>query len=235
MHYFCEQSENTRLIVERFLETWDRSDPLFLAGAVGSEYLLLVKEYAKERGIDSAAILSLEPSMLEESVLNEWMVMLSRTAIRPELLLLRISPTLDAVMETRLLRFLENPAFPDSKLLVIMDGFDPFEEGIVYPEALAERCKSALFVVPPLCNRLADLAYFTVELLKAYSAERDLQSPVQLAQDAQDLLLEYDWPGNYAELSEVLRALVYGSRKGGLIERENLRIAINLGRTQPID
>lgn len=235
MHFFCDQSENTRLIVERFLETCDSTDQLFLAGASGSEYALLVKEYCHAREVDPAAVLSLEPSMLDESVLSDLMVLLSRSTTRPEVLLVRVNPAMNVVMENKLLRFMDNPAFPEAKLIVLMDGFNPFEDGVTYPENLADRCKSALFVVPPLHNRLADLAHFTVELLKSFMTERALDVPVQLSEDAMELLLEYSWPGNYAELSDVLRVLVYGSKRGGVIRREQLETAINLGRTAPLE
>ena len=235
MHYYSDKSENSRLIVDRFIVTCDGSDQLFLAGAKGSEFTVLIKEYCHTKQIDPQLVVSVDPSMLDESVLGDLMVMLTRAGNSPELMVARVTPHIDAVSENRLLRFLDNPVFNDAKWIVILDGYDPFEEEIQYSNELAERSKESLFVLPPLKNRLADLASFAVDLLKSFEAERQLDAPLKLSESALDLMLAYDWPGNFEELKSVLRVLAYGSKRGGVISRDRFEEVLNLSRTTPVE
>ena len=235
MHYFCEQSENSRLIVDRFIETCDSVDQLFLAGSNGSEFSLILKEYCQSKGIPNQSMVSLDPSMLEEGMLGELMVMLRNTAAKPEMIVIRVNPFIDVVTENKLLKFLDNPAFNDSKLVVVLDGYDPFSESNPYSEALSETAKTSLFVMPPLKNRLADLAHFTVALLDDFQKERVLDQRISLSQEAADMLMSYEWPGNYNELKETMRVLVYGSKRGGVVSGNRLEEVLNHGRTSPIE
>jgi len=235
MQYYCEQSENSRLIVDRFIETCDSSDQLFLSGATGSEFLLIIKEYCHAKGIAPASIVSLDPSMLDDGVLGELMLMLRNSNASANVLVLRVNAHLNEVSENKLLKFLNNPTFNDSKLIVVMDGFDPFEDLNPYSETLSERAKTSLFVLPPLKYRLADLAHFTVELLESLQKSRDLDEPLTLSESAMELLLNYDWPANYDELVEVLRVIVFGSKRGGEVSRERLEEVLNHGRTSPVE
>jgi len=235
MQYYCEQSENSRLIVDRFIETCDGSDQLFLSGANGSEFLLIIKEYCHGKGIAPESIVSLDPSMLEDGVLGELIVMLRNSNASANVVVLRVNAHLSEVSENKLMKFLNNPVFNDSKLIVVMDGFDPFEDLNPYSATLSNRAKTSLFVLPPLKHRLADLAHFTVELLEDLQKSRNLDEPLFLSEGAMELLLSYDWPGNYDELVEVLRVLVYGSKRGGIVSRGRLEEVLNHGRTSPVE
>ena len=235
MHYYCDQSENSRLIVDRFIATCDQAEQLFLAGAFGSEFSVLIKEYCHAKQIDPEAVISLQPSMLDESVLGDLMVMLGRSTLRPELLVISVNPHIDLVSENKLLRFLDNPAFNDLKLIVILDGYDPFEDRALYSDVLTERSKGCLFVLPALKNRLADLGHFALNLLRGLEEKLDLEAPLRLSADAVELMLAYDWPGNYEELTEIIRVLAYGSKRGGLISRQRLVEVLNLSRTVAVE
>ena len=235
MQYYCEQSENSRLIVERFVETCSEANQLFLSGPKGSEFHLLIKEYCNTQAIDTSAVISLEPNVLEESMLGELMVTLSQSAAHPEILLIRVDPGLDEISEAKLMKFLNNPAFKDSKFIIILEDYDPFEETNPYSQALSEYSKSSLFVLPPLKTRAADLAQFSLNLLDTLEKKSAVDAPIRLSEGAMELMLEYEWPGNYEELKEVLRTLVSGSKRGGVISRDRLVEVLNHGRKSPVE
>lgn len=235
MLHYCQNSENTQLIIDRFNNTLNKTDQLFLAGAKGSEFSLLIQEYCHANQIDLDSIITLQPSMLDEAVLTDMMTLLGRNPKRPEIVVVRINAGIDVVAENKLLRFVDNPAFSDAKLVIVMDEFDPFEEVIHYSDTLVERSKASLFVLPALKNRLADLAHFTVSLLKKYQRQTELRSPITFDESAMNLWLRYDWPGNYEELSEVVRALVYGSVRGGVLSEARIEEVLNLRRTVPFE
>jgi hypothetical protein len=234
MQFYSDKSENARLVVGRFLDTFDALDPLFLSGAPGSEYGFLIKEYCLARNLDVRAVVNVPASMLDESPLADMLLMLNRAAIHASLLVVHVKSSLDVVSERKLMRFLDNPAIHDAKLLVVMDGFDPFGEGNAYPVALAERAKQALFVLPPLRTRLADLAFFTVRLFETLQAGKKLASPLRLSDAAGELWMGYDWPGNFEELHRTVAVLVEGSHRGGTVERDRLLEVLHLGRTSEV-
>ena len=72
--------------------------------------------------------------------------------------------------------------------------------------------------LPPLRERVEDIAYLTQRLLEETSIE--LRRPIQaIAPDALDLLRRHPWPGNVRELRNVVRQMVLQAK--GLVIRED--------------
>lgn len=76
---------------------------------------------------------------------------------------------------------------------------------------LAERFRSDLYYrlsvatieLPPLCDRPGDILPLARHFIKIYSTKMKLHD-VGLAEDAQQALLAYEWPGNIRELENVI-------------------------------
>ncbi len=73
--------------------------------------------------------------------------------------------------------------------------------------------------LPPLRDRSVDIPGLVGSMLERYSAEGD--TPVSLAEAAMGYLLDYDWPGNIAELEQVVERLC-AQAQGGFVSADQL-------------
>jgi two-component system, NtrC family, response regulator AtoC len=77
--------------------------------------------------------------------------------------------------------------------------------------------------IPPLRDRKEDILVLANHFLEIKSA---IRSPKKLSQEAEGVLLKYDFPGNIRELEHVIeRALIFA--EGDYIEPEDLNLPIN--------
>ena len=77
--------------------------------------------------------------------------------------------------------------------------------------------------IPPLRDRKEDILVLANHFLEIKSA---IRSPKKLSQEAEEVLLKYDFPGNIRELEHVIeRALIFA--EGDYIESEDLNLPIN--------
>jgi transcriptional regulator with PAS, ATPase and Fis domain len=85
------------------------------------------------------------------------------------------------------------------------------------------RLNGISFVVPPLRERLDELALLARSFILARYEEFGLHAPPLIADDAEAALRAYAWPGNVRELKNVIdRALVLA--QGGAIRARDLRL-----------
>ncbi len=94
-------------------------------------------------------------------------------------------------------------------------------EGRFLPD-LAFRFAAIRFTVPPLRERREDIAPLAALFLDRLG-ERYRLSPLCLARDATERLLQHDWPGNVRELSSVLESAALES-SSGILRAEDLPI-----------
>ena len=233
MRYFCSESNNSKLIVERFIEMCEANEQVFLAGPKGSEFSLLLKEYCASFETDPSVIVTLQVTMMEESTVEEVMEIVGKRQ-RPSIMVVETRGNLDEISEKRLLRFLDNPSVTNLRYIIILEDFDPFDPDNPYSQAITERAKESLFMVPPLKERLADVSFFAAQILSGADESVPVSQPLKFAKDAIELMLSYPWPGNYEELAGAMRVLAMGGARNGIISRARLEETINLSRTKPI-
>lgn len=233
MRYFCSESNNSKLIVERFIEMCESNEQVFLAGPKGSEFSLLLKEYCASFETDPSVIVTLQVTMMEESTVDEVMEIVGKRQ-RPSLMVVETRGNLDEISEKRLLRFLDNPSVTNLRYIIILEDFDPFDPNNPYSQAITERAKESLFMVPPLKERLADVSFFAAQILSGADELVPVSQPLKFAKDAIELMLSYPWPGNYEELAGAMRVLAMGGARNGIISHARLEETINLSRTRPI-
>lgn len=94
-------------------------------------------------------------------------------------------------------------------------------QGLLMPD-LAFRLLAVRFAIPPLRQRLEDIALLAQALVDRIS-ERYQQRRVSLGPGVLARLLQHDWPGNVRELASVLEAALLETTDG-VIRRENLQI-----------
>jgi two-component system response regulator HydG len=76
-----------------------------------------------------------------------------------------------------------------------------------FREDLYHRINEFKIQLPPLRNREKDLELFITHFIAQANKELD-RNVVNIAPDAKELLLKYDWPGNLRELKNVIKRMV---------------------------
>ena len=83
----------------------------------------------------------------------------------------------------------------------LRDSSAPFNEDLYY------RLNAICLRVPPLRHRRQDIGTLMTFFLAKFACELERPTPV-VSQETQQLFLEYQWPGNIRELSDVAKAIV---------------------------
>jgi len=120
-------------------------------------------------------------------------------------------------MQAKLLRFLENRRYMrvggavkiDADVRLMCATLRPLEQDVSSGRFRADlfyRIQGISLQVPPLRERLADIAPLLRELVAQVTARHNLRAP-HFTREAKALLLRYDWPGNVRELRNVVESL----------------------------
>jgi len=95
--------------------------------------------------------------------------------------------------------------------LVFLHGIDAAtfaaEPLPINPE-LYELLMQSLCEMPPLAERLSDVAVYALRLTQRFAKAQGLSEGLGIAPDVMPLLLQYGWPGNYRELSDIIRRAI---------------------------
>lgn len=81
------------------------------------------------------------------------------------------------------------------------------------------RLKAVTLNIPPLRKRRGDILELTNHFVKNYSSINNIPLP-KLTNEATELLINYDWPGNIRELKNVIESAI-ALNKTGLLEAES--------------
>jgi DNA-binding NtrC family response regulator len=96
-----------------------------------------------------------------------------------------------------------------------------------FREDLYYRIKVVTIWLPPLRERMDDIAHLVDHFLLKFSAEEGNENP-GISPDAVQCLLAYDWPGNIRELSNIIQKTLIFNR-GTPISAEEIRQALHDG------
>jgi DNA-binding NtrC family response regulator len=97
------------------------------------------------------------------------------------------------------------------------------EQG-TFREDLYYRLNVVPMNIPPLRERKEDIPYLVEHFAKKFGGK--------ISESAMERLLAYHWPGNVRELENVVERSILLA-KGPLVEAEDIRIDMNIGRTRP--
>lgn len=81
------------------------------------------------------------------------------------------------------------------------------------------RLKAVTLNIPPLRKRRGDILELTNHFVKNYSSINNIPLP-KLTNEATELLINYDWPGNIRELKNVIESAI-ALNKTGLLEADS--------------
>ena len=110
------------------------------------------------------------------------------------------------LIESKLFRKVGSMADEGGDVRVIFASAEPLEKllaGNKIAKELVPHLKPAVFSIPPLRDRRDDMKRFTSLFLFKISKRRERQS-IELAPEAFAALAQYDWPGNFRELENML-------------------------------
>jgi DNA-binding NtrC family response regulator len=97
-------------------------------------------------------------------------------------------------------------------------------EARLFREDLYYRLTSLSLTLPPLRERIEDVAPLTSQFLRRYASEHG-QAMRELSADALDKLMAYSWPGNVRELESVItRALTF--TRSPTLQAEDIELAV---------
>jgi len=85
-------------------------------------------------------------------------------------------------------------------------------EAGLFQKNLYDALAARRIVVPPLRERVADIAPLAAHLIKEYGREAG-RNRMTVSTRAHERLVKYPWPGNAAELKSVARRLVFRAKK----------------------
>ena len=115
---------------------------------------------------------------------------------------------------------------PQGSAVLVASSHAPLRQmaarGLLMPD-LAFRLLAVRFAIPPLRQRLEDIAPLAQALLKRICG-RYQQGAISLDERALALLTQHDWPGNVRELASVLEAALVETNDG-VIRCEDLLIS----------
>jgi len=93
--------------------------------------------------------------------------------------------------------------------------YDHWKEGVTYlfwvdnlkalNMDLQMELRGSLIRIPPLGKRLGEIAAYSMKFLEKFSREQGRQEPLEMSGAAKNLLLQYPWKGNFAQLLKVLK------------------------------
>lgn len=222
---WLRQSLSARSALERWVgdtPAVKRVREQFAAAAMTSARLLVVgprgagrKELARgiyyQQGVEDAApLVSLPAAELDAESLQMAITSLVRAhratgSDLPPTVLLEEVDQLAADAQRELRGFLELPGFEVRTLCTAQRSVIALAEQGEYDRELAYALSTLVLELPPLRSRLADLPLLTQTLVEELNASGGKQVS-GLASDALERLAIYSWPGDMAQLAEVIKA-----------------------------
>jgi two-component system response regulator AtoC len=102
-----------------------------------------------------------------------------------------------------------------------------------FREDLYYRLNVVTIAIPPLRQRREDILELAPFLLRRSATRLKLQVPT-ISEDAKQILITNDWPGNIRELEHSLeRALILS--RSGIIQREHVELSVELTASDPME
>nr|WP_277923668.1 sigma 54-interacting transcriptional regulator [Sphingomonas sp. TREG-RG-20F-R18-01] len=128
------------------------------------------------------------------------------TTARGGMVFLRDIEVLPAPLQTRLLTVLDDPGAP-RLIASARRALDPLVDAGRFRSDLLARFALATIVLPPLRARGTDIVHLARNFATSFAATEGRVAP-RLTDETCRLLAGYDWPGNVAELQEVMHRAV---------------------------
>jgi DNA-binding NtrC family response regulator len=234
-----------RDVVDLLDEAADRQGPVIVEGEAGTgkEFAARYIHYSGQRSAGAFSTLQvtvLPPELLDVELYESPTGKLHQT--QGGSLLLKEMWAMPRRSQARLARILESAASERTPLRahdvrLMMTSSMPLDEAVAtdfVDPLLADLLQSRRIMLPPLRRRPSDIEVLT-ELFLRQMAD-DLDRPrFRISPRVIDRMAEYGWPGNVAELKQVVRQLVVRSADGKLEEAHLEGLLPSVEEDLPLD
>lgn len=224
LEFLCDRSHAFRYFLESVWNAANEQDHIFISTPPGSEADLMLREVALWRKTATTKIQWLDLRHPNTERINQAFGAIAPGGDVSELVgvigfaestLEAQAAVVDCIRESP--EHLAFIYFIEAELLEA-------DSHSIDPE-LRELVEQSLCVMPPLNARLADLAAYVKRYLPKIAEAMERPERAELDPAAVPLLLNYNWPGNFRELIDVLRVAV-ALQKEGPVSRADLAAAL---------
>jgi len=218
--YFPDRSIPGQHFLQQLWDTVSREHQVFVAAPAGAEQELVLRQILAWQGEDERRITLLHAAELAHPGGLERITEAGSAGVGSAVGLYGIAE-LDGAGQQELRAFLEERqmALPNADELCVV-GF--FNAGVFnrrrngYDRQLFDYISGGALTLPPLAERLPDLAVLIRRCLIRFAQAEGTPQKERLDPACMGLLLQHRWPGNFAELVQVLRRAVALGGEGPL-------------------
>ncbi|MGJ3241727.1 MAG: response regulator [Opitutales bacterium] len=211
--YLVDVSAISRRWIQQLWDLFQSAQHIFVSGPEGSEFELVLREISRWKGMDGLKNHYFSAGQLDsEHIRRQLAEMTADPDVSRAVAIGDLTGTTTEQQEF-LVRFLqkETPTPASGEPFTFVYWIDEADlEGErsrhLNPD-MAREIRSNLVSLPPLSERLPEIAVYTVQHLGQFAREAGHQEAPELSGEAMHLLLQYPWPGNYAQLVQALKQL----------------------------
>lgn len=209
LKYMAGRSPATQRLLQSAWDMLQRGAPISFTGPEGSEWDLLLKELAHWKGEGGCPNPFFSASQLRKESVQAILGALPGQTEQSTVVAVGDVSSASPEDQAWLAGFLKQTAQSASgeKGLTFVLWVDRPDQ--LTPD-LGLEVRSAMVKFPPLADRLEDLAVYATRALGRFFSERTDSEPPRFTPEAAHLLLQFPWPGNYAQLVKAMRACARG-------------------------
>lgn len=225
LSFLTDVSEVSQRFIQSLYDTVKNNQHVFLCSHPGTESELIMREVSLWKGEQATEVQTFSVLELISPDSYDFFKELSN---KPEMSrVIGVTGVAEAtVPQQEMLRhFIEEdykllPNHEEVQFLYFFDVslFSP-ENTKVFGE-LMSLARRNLVVVPPLRERLSDLAVYAQNYLRNFAEQAEAPDRMRLTQEAIACMLQYEWPGNFQQLLEVLWDAVNLKKEGALTAKD---------------
>ncbi|WP_309398820.1 response regulator [Cerasicoccus maritimus] len=224
--HLCDRSHIFRFFLEHVWNASNEQDHIFISAPRGSECDLLLREVSAWRKFSTKRVHWLDLRNPNPPNMAEALRSISPEGPGSELVgVIGFADSTLAAQAQVVDVIRESPEHLAFIYFIERDLIDT-DSRQIDPE-LRELIDQSLCVMPPLNARLADMAAYVQRYLPLIAKSMGRPDCAELDPAALPMLLNYEWPGNFRELIDVLRAAVSLREAGPLMAQD---ISDALGR-----
>jgi DNA-binding NtrC family response regulator len=211
--YLVDASAISRRWIQQLWDLFQSTQHIFVSGPVGSEFELVLREVSRWKHMDGFKNHYFSAGQLDsEHIQRQLADMTADPEVSRAVGIGDLTGTTSGQQEF-LLRFLQEetptPASGEPFTFVYwIDEADLEGDRARHLNAdLAREIRSNLVSLPPLAERPLEIALYTVQHLRQFAREDGHEHAPVLSGETMHLLLQYPWPGNFAQLIQALKQL----------------------------
>lgn len=215
LRYVADSSSSSRQALQALWDSSRAGRPVVICGPDGTEFELFVRELALWCGPDGTLPIFLSAEELTSEKVEEITTSRQGRNSTYGITGLRGISTEKQELLCRILSGDSQDGMGNAVAVFLEDGLLSDDSEVWHPPLLECLVRNPLRI-SPLHERVADLAEYAARLVANAARKMELPERANLDDSCVHLVLQYPWPGNYAELAAVAKSVV-GTKGSGPI------------------